>query len=572
MATGAILLILVGLASRLSLWLLVTAGCSVRARSYEDMVSKTLGERAALGVTVILAVLTWFVIIAYSILVGDLVGPVLGFLLPGLVSDAAIDAKGPLSLRTATMASAHLLVFPITRLPSMSSLGFTSAISLTTTVVLAAFISARSIGAMIKRGYVFPPEPELPTGPASSAVREWLRGTMSSASIVSVSFLCHFNLLPLSEELRRCARAEWRAGGSGRAPSQPGLRARAPAPQQPRVLCHRAISQAASAHTLWRRWRSAARTLLGAILVRQTLHDAPPGKRPHSPARAARASGPCARARRTSANRAPARASPRRHRSPTKRRFRKVIDWTTLVAGALYLSVGVLGSLQFPRATSGGVRGNVLLNYGNHDALMSIGRLALSLTVTSGIALMVHPCRSAIRRLVRTASGAEPIPAAPASPPPPASQKRPAQSPMDRVDTDTDADLDDGDQDEPQPPLPPPPAASPARDTLEAALIQASGLIVAVYIPEITIIWAFMGSTVSMLIAFVLPAACYLALRRWKRQSTLRKRRGAWVLLVTGSVLTVVCTISSISSYAAAAVAAASSSDDALADSADADQ
>jgi amino acid permease len=87
------------------------------------------------------------------------------------------------------------------------------------------------------------------------------------------------------------------------------------------------------------------------------------------------------------------------------------------------------------------------------------------------------------------------------------------------------------------------------REACEALCLQGSGLLVAIFIPEITIVWSFMGSTVCMLIGYVLPAACYLALRRWGTQTQLRNFAKAWVLVVGGSVLTVVCTACTLMQY-----------------------
>ncbi|KAJ1632195.1 hypothetical protein T492DRAFT_838588 [Pavlovales sp. CCMP2436] len=76
---GCALLLAICLASRLSLWLVLTTGCSLRAGSYEEMVALTLGRRSAEFVTAILILLLWFVVVAYSILLGDLLGPLLIF-------------------------------------------------------------------------------------------------------------------------------------------------------------------------------------------------------------------------------------------------------------------------------------------------------------------------------------------------------------------------------------------------------------------------------------------------------------------------------------------------------------
>jgi len=340
---------------------------------------------------------------------GDLLGPLLAFCARGYISDAVVKSHAILSLRSATMLAGHVAVFPVTSLPSITAMRVTSAISLSTTALLALLISARSVATMLARGSVLDS-----AAPISSAL--WpaggVRGVLNSASIVAVSFLCHFNLLPVSEELAR----------------------------------------------------------------------------------------------------------------PSKSRYRKIVDRTTALGGVLYLCVGVLGFLQFA-GTPGGVAGNILLNYPSSDLLINLGRLGLSLTVSIGIALMVHPLRAAIRRFL---------------PPvwqPPTSQPSPAL-----VDAETTARL-----------VAMGAIAAPAkrgvREVTEALFIQLTGLLAAIFIPEITAVWSFMGSTVGLLIGYVIPAACYLALRRWDSQTHLQNYRGAWVLAVVGAVLTVVCTVSTLTQY-----------------------
>lgn len=197
---GPLLLVLICFASRLSLWLVLTAGCSLRAGSYEEMVALTLGKRSATAVTIILLLLLWFVIVAYSILLGDLLGPVLAFCSRGLIPETAVRSHDLVSLRSATMLAGHLAVLPVTTRASLAAMRDTTAISLGTTSLLALLISARSVSTMLARGSVLHPGASL-----SLALRPngGVLGVLTSTSIVAVSFLCHFNLLPVSEALAR---------------------------------------------------------------------------------------------------------------------------------------------------------------------------------------------------------------------------------------------------------------------------------------------------------------------------------------------------------------------------------
>jgi amino acid permease len=180
-----------------------------------------------------------------------------------------------------------------------------------------------------------------------------------------------------------------------------------------------------------------------------------------------------------------------------------VIDRATALAGALYLCVGVLGCLQFG-ADGAGVRGNVLLNYAADDLSINAGRAGLALTVSIGIALMVHPLRGAVRQLLAVRSAA-------------------------------DRGGDGG--------------VRGVREVAEAMVYQATALLAAIFIPEIEVVWSLLGSTVCLLIGYVLPAACYLALSQWAGAGALRHHRKAQALLVGGTALTLLCTATALAQY-----------------------
>lgn len=254
-----------------------------------------------------------------------------------------------------------------------------------------------------------------------------------------------------------------------------------------------------------------------------------------------------------------------------------MVDRATALAGGLYLAVGVLGALQFLGGKTGGgggggVAGNILNNYAADDGLITLGRAGLSLTVSIGIALMVHPLRGACRRLRQTLTvhpaHSQLLPLKSAAPPAPP----PEHSPLSAAFAHTGAACAAGAPFGAAAAQPAEGGSAPAgggsgggggasgggcggRELLEAVLIQASGLLAAVYIPEITSVWSFLGSTVCMQIGYVLPAACYLALRRSDGHAHLRAEThahdcaGAWALAVGGSALTVLCTSSTLSQF-----------------------
>jgi len=75
--------------------------------------------------------------------------------------------------------------------------------------------------------------------------------------------------------------------------------------------------------------------------------------------------------------------------------------------------------------------------------------------------------------------------------------------------------------------------------------IFASCYMVAVRVPGVAMVWAILGCSMGYLVAFILPSVCYLKIRR--RYPTHASGSNSlvwfsWILLVTSSVATVVCT------------------------------
>jgi len=65
-------------------------------------------------------------------------------------------------------------------------------------------------------------------------------------------------------------------------------------------------------------------------------------------------------------------------------------------------------------------------------------------------------------------------------------------------------------------------------------------------VESVAILWNFAGSTVSMVLAYILPSACYLSIRREKPMGI--RMGAAWGLLILGVVGVIVCTWTSIMS------------------------
>ena len=73
----------------------------------------------------------------------------------------------------------------------------------------------------------------------------------------------------------------------------------------------------------------------------------------------------------------------------------------------------------------------------------------------------------------------------------------------------------------------------------------------AVSVPGVAVVWSILGSSLGMIIGFIVPAACYLRIRGGKGLGR-KTNMGAFALLVVSIVLAVVCTIQAISGISTA--------------------
>lgn len=84
--------------------------------------------------------------------------------------------------------------------------------------------------------------------------------------------------------------------------------------------------------------------------------------------------------------------------NPTSARVEKLFSTSIWGAGVFYLFVGISGSMYGNCTPDGIVKGNVLLSFDKDDTLLVIGRLCLSLTITLAFPVLVVPCRDVTLR------------------------------------------------------------------------------------------------------------------------------------------------------------------------------
>jgi len=74
-------------------------------------------------------------------------------------------------------------------------------------------------------------------------------------------------------------------------------------------------------------------------------------------------------------------------------------------------------------------------------------------------------------------------------------------------------------------------------------VIGSSAFFAAVAAPGVAVVWSILGSSIAMIIGFIVPSACYLKIRGSKGSA---RRTSAWALLIFSTILAIVCTYQTI--------------------------
>jgi len=223
---------------------------------------------------------------------------------------------------------------------------------------------------------------------------------------------------------------------------------------------------------------------------------------------------------------------------------RENVDWwlrsTTWFAVALYFVMGLAGSAYAHCTDTGTVQGNILLDFDENDPLLMVGRMCLAVTITLAFPMLVIPGRDiVIRSLIlprwkneATAARAtarattanagagdgddntlrEPLLAAEEEPTSPTEIADPG---------DHRNDIDDGDEttgDETT-------GESGAADSVPTIVLLSTSVVLfwsaaalASTVSSIDVVWDLLGSSLSILMSYLIPAGSFLVLSSRLRQ------------------------------------------------------
>ena len=422
------LLVLIAGASDAGAGFLVEAARRSGGASYEDVAYKAYGKGASIGCTLLLVSLTFMCCIAYLILIGDFVVP--------LADDFLFPSHSPLGStgRAIAISACALLVSPLCFMTKLAALRFTSGLSFTSMVFLTGVIVTRAVQHVKEVGW----------SDAMAPVQNYtgVEDTLYGFPLIAVSFLCHFNILPVHTELTR----------------------------------------------------------------------------------------------------------------PTRSRIKRVIHITMCIVGTLYIVIGSTGLVTF--AGRAKIDGDVLKNYPRDDGLVQAGRGALLLTLLCNFPLLCVPCRVSLDKLVLVVRdscclGEDSVEPDALTAPLLGGEFRAVNTEAVRLAASPKTKTWDD-------PVGPADAMidrlrelarvsadrwARVRNGVETVVILGSSLAIAIAVPNVVVVWSFMGSTVSMLIAMIIPAVLFLKIRT--KASTVSRSK-AWILLVFGCVMGVACTYQSV--------------------------
>jgi amino acid permease len=209
------------------------------------------------------------------------------------------------------------------------------------------------------------------------------------------------------------------------------------------------------------------------------------------------------------------------------------------VVAKLHMVIGLAGSAYGHCTESGTVHGNVLLDFPDDDPLLLVGRMCLAITITLAFPMLTIPARDILISILPTSwyKKAETIETTELTVHPAQTDEEELREPLLENETalhavvpqDIESEADSVD--------------APASFRLRLVVVVIffwSGALVASCVSSIDVVWALLGSSLSILLSHLIPCASFLVLSE-KAASDDQGRHGwknrvsrvvAWLLIV----------------------------------------
>lgn len=258
-------------------------------------------------------------------------------------------------------------------------------------------------------------------------------------------------------------------------------------------------------------------------------------------------------------------------REPTKERVKSWLSITVFGSTGFYLILGIAGSSYAEACHGNIVDGNILLDFSDRDPLLMVGRWCLSLTITLAFPMLTIPARDILIRLAtekvaRTiemddeAALDEPFLEPMPEDEPDAVEEGLAPSVTaddednsnagDEGESNTDEravlvpDADQVERHQEAARTPP----SFGKRLLNSVVVFWTGALLASCVASIDIVWDLLGSSLSILLSFLIPCGSFLILasKQHPNEVKLWDQVVAWVMLVVFTPLMFVSTANAI--------------------------
>ena len=222
-------------------------------------------------------------------------------------------------------------------------------------------------------------------------------------------------------------------------------------------------------------------------------------------------------------------------RKPSEKRVSWWLRSTTWSASIFYLVLGFSGS-AYSKCSAKDIQGNILLNFDDADPLLLVGRMCLAITITLAFPMLTIPARDIVLRSMMegqsTTMAAEP------------SQVELSDSPQDTL---AEPLLVNEQETITTPSAPVAQAGGPLKTSFGMRLVIAillfwTATAVACCVKSIDVVWDLLGSSLSIILSYLIPCGSYLVIMKQQQLPPSRGQRianiVAWMILtVTGPLM-----------------------------------
>lgn len=212
-------------------------------------------------------------------------------------------------------------------------------------------------------------------------------------------------------------------------------------------------------------------------------------------------------------------------RNPTPERVHNLIRTTYASSTLLYIALGIIGSF-YAKCSFPALHSNILKSFSDDDPIILIGRTCLTFAIALAFPMLVVPARNVLLSSMNS-NNSKIVPAEPST------DKSQNQSELEEVLLPRDESSNNKNND------------CKWKRVLVAVIITWFATAIACCVSSIAVVWDFLGSSLSIMLAFVLPCGSYLKLSSSKEEET-TLRMSAWIIVFLSVPIMVIGTSNAV--------------------------